>query len=154
MCEVPKQDERDHKKIKRTPHGPSQWSINQSSRVRSTTSPAALPTTIGEGDLSSRLTDELGRPSVKEFSSAYTHEPRQKRPAEKHIDVPTDLKLSNSLRAGGAGHRCFVLDCGSCMALSRGTGQCILPGALPFVDPGTLAGPNGYILSWDYSLSH
>jgi hypothetical protein len=46
---------------------------NHSSRVRSTTSPAALPTTIGEGDLSSRFTDEVECPAIKEFSSAYTH---------------------------------------------------------------------------------
>ena len=37
------------------------------------TSPAALPTTIGDGDLSSRLTEEeLDFPAVKESSSAYT----------------------------------------------------------------------------------
>lgn len=46
---------------------------NHSSRVRSTTSLAALPTTIGEGDLSSRFTDEVECSATKEFSSAYTH---------------------------------------------------------------------------------
>jgi hypothetical protein len=61
--------------------------LDQSSSVRSTTSPAALPTTIGEGDLSSRLTDEeLERPAVKEFSSAYTHD-RQMRLMEKQFKL-------------------------------------------------------------------
>ena len=44
--------------------------VNQS-KVRSITSPAAWPTTIGEGDLSSRLTDERDCSAIMEFSSAY-----------------------------------------------------------------------------------
>jgi len=84
----------------KTPSNKWSRSLVQSSRVRSTTSPAALPTTIGEGDLSSRLTDDLGRPAVKEFSSAYMHDGRQVRLIEKIIRATTDPKISNSLRSG------------------------------------------------------
>ena len=53
---------------------------NQSSRERSTTLPAARPTTIGDGDLGSCLTDELDCSAIKEFNSAFMHS-RQARPS-------------------------------------------------------------------------
>ncbi len=55
------------------PSSHSRPHVNQSSRVRSTTSPAASPTTIGEGDLGSHLNDERDRSAIREFSLAYIH---------------------------------------------------------------------------------
>jgi len=130
----------------KNPYNPRCGLLNQSSRVRSTTSPAALPATIGDG---SRLTDELECPAIREFSSALYAQ------LSGVIDgdaVDTDLKILNSLRTG-CGRYLFLLYCWCSMPFGR-TRHIIFPSTLLAVDLGPSASSCGHIKLRNYALGH